>query len=51
MRPEQIASIITAAGLEQARLEAEAAAEHAARTAETNEESNDVESFEERPDA
>lgn len=51
LRPDQIASIITAAGLEQARLEAEAAAEHAARTAETNEESNDVESFEERPDA
>lgn len=29
LRPEQIARILTAAGLEQARLEAEAAREHA----------------------
>lgn len=51
LRPEQIASIITAAGLEQARLEAEAAAELAARNAEAKEDANEVESLEERLDA
>lgn len=33
LRPDQIAKIITSAGLEQARLEAEAQADAAARTA------------------
>lgn len=35
LRPDQIARIITSAGLEQARLEAEAQAEDTARTAAT----------------
>lgn len=35
LRPETVAKIITSAGLEQARLEAEAQADNAARTAAT----------------